>query len=122
VRRVSEFPTTSLRPGSVALVSLALTLLLTLLVALPGCGGRHRSFSTVPSSPTAIPTPPPSLSQPTAAARTGEPTAVQQEPGEEKQVLLTAEPMPTPSFPDLPDLTAPPTDGSPLRRQRRSWP
>ena len=56
------------------------------------------------------PTLSPSLSRPTATARTGEPTPVQQEPGEEKQVMLTAEPTPTPSFPDLPDL-APPADG-----------
>jgi hypothetical protein len=108
MKRVNELPTIVLPAAS--LVSGALTLLLATTVVLPGCGGRHQSPSALPGSPTASPTPSSSLSRPTATAQTGEPTPVQQEPGEEKQIMLTAEPTPAPSFPDLPDL-APPADG-----------
>jgi hypothetical protein len=39
-----------------------------------------------------------------------EPTPLRQEPDEEKRIMATAAPTPTPSFPGLPDLT-PPTGG-----------
>jgi hypothetical protein len=96
--------------------------LLSLAIALlPACGAPGPDVAspsaaaptaavTLPPPTNAGPTPSPSLSRPTATARTPEPTPVQQEPGEEKRVMLTAEPTLTPAFPDLPDL-APPADG-----------
>ena len=82
-----------------AILSLAVMLWLT------ACTLVEPSLTT---SPAARPTPSPPLSQPTATAAVIEPTPLRQEPDEEKRIMATAAPTPTPSFPDLPDLTPPP--------------
>lgn len=86
----------------------AIACLLVLAFALTGCEGKHRPSSTPTASPAASPTPLPPALQSTAATPAREPTPFREEPVEEKQILLTAEPTPTPSFLDLPDLTSPP--------------